>query len=468
MPAKFFKFLILIFAGYVLFWNLGTKPLANWDEARYGQIALEMLRNGDPINYYYNGEPEFWTAKPPLSIWAMVASYKIFGLNEWAVRLPATLAGVIALYYLFSFFRLYLVSDYAWAGVAVAITTKALVGPHISRSGDTDAFLLAGLFAFLFYYARFFRQGRGRDLLFAALALGLAFFAKGFAIGFYLPVGVFFLVYRRGWRKLSRPLSLCAVFIFLVFPGIWFFLVSRYGNHDTSSTYAGANAIEVMIKFDLIGRLTGAIDSGKSGIEIDFLPKALEIRFGIWWILLCFWALFFWVGRQLKWKPNASAADFFIDGENKREALYLSSVSMGCILFLLFVSVVKLDWYLAPILPFFCLLLVQGFNYAYKVWPRLTYVLATIGLALGVWNQVQYVSLDDSANLFRDFVRENTEELSQAEVIKTSRMPQQNEMLYLAWVHRHPIQYGDSTASIKSTALALQCQSKACELFMHP
>lgn len=451
----------MAFAAYAFFWNLGQKPLAEWDESRYGQIALEMLRNGDWVNYYYNGLPEFWTAKPPLSIWSIVFSYKVFGFNEFALRLPATLAGIAALFFLYRIFMLYLAETFVWIGLFLVLTTKALVGSHIARSGDTDSFLLAGLLAFLFYFARFFQRNKNSDLLLAGLALGLAFFAKGFAIGFYFPVGLFFLAYRSGWRKLFwNRFFYMGGSIFLLFPICWFLTVLYFGNKDQTGQFGGANAIEVMFLFDLVGRFNGSIDSGRNGIDLGFLPRAMEIRFGIWWLVLCFWWIFAFFSKLGDLKDSHTPILVFKSHDRRREAVLLSFVGMFSILFLLFVSVVKLDWYLAPILPFFCFLFFHGFDIAYRRKKAVALILTILCCLLGLANQIQYVSLDESNSNLRDFVYENHMALSQAQRVYSSRNLKQDELLYVSWVHKNPIHTKEKYSEIQN----LSCEDGTCFL----
>ena len=55
------------------------------DEGRYSVIASEMIETSNWL------VPQLWYVphldKPPLTYWAVAASMKLFGRNEWAVRL---------------------------------------------------------------------------------------------------------------------------------------------------------------------------------------------------------------------------------------------------------------------------------------------------------------------------------------------------------------------------------------------
>lgn len=87
-PAKY----AILFFGCVLFhiagtWNL---PLIDRDEPRFAEASREMIQRGDYIVPYFNGNLRF--DKPPLTYWAQVVSFKIFGENDFAARFPSTIA----------------------------------------------------------------------------------------------------------------------------------------------------------------------------------------------------------------------------------------------------------------------------------------------------------------------------------------------------------------------------------------
>jgi 4-amino-4-deoxy-L-arabinose transferase-like glycosyltransferase len=88
----------LLFMGCVLFhiagtWNL---PLIDRDEPRFAEASREMVERGDYVVPYFNNHFRF--DKPPLTYWAQIASYKIFGQHDFAARFPSAIAaGLTAL-----------------------------------------------------------------------------------------------------------------------------------------------------------------------------------------------------------------------------------------------------------------------------------------------------------------------------------------------------------------------------------
>ena len=92
--------LTLLFAPiYFLF--LGNRPFATPDEARYVEIPREMLATGDWITPRLNGVKYF--EKPPLLYWIEAFFQYVFGLKEWAMRLPIVLFGLTGILSTYAF-----------------------------------------------------------------------------------------------------------------------------------------------------------------------------------------------------------------------------------------------------------------------------------------------------------------------------------------------------------------------------
>ncbi len=82
---------VLIVGAFFLM--LGWSPLNEPDEARYAEIAREMLETRDWITPHLNYVKYF--EKPPLVYWLTAASFAIFGLNDFTARLWPALFGLL-------------------------------------------------------------------------------------------------------------------------------------------------------------------------------------------------------------------------------------------------------------------------------------------------------------------------------------------------------------------------------------
>ena len=85
----------LLSFGCVLFHVIGTwsLPLIDRDEPRFAEASREMIELGDYIVPHFNNQ--FRLDKPPFTYWAQVASFKIFGENDFAARFPSAIAAAL-------------------------------------------------------------------------------------------------------------------------------------------------------------------------------------------------------------------------------------------------------------------------------------------------------------------------------------------------------------------------------------
>jgi len=93
-------FLLLIVLAVIWFLPLGMRHLIPSDEGRYAEMAREMFVTNDWITPRYNGYKYF--EKPPLQTWANALTFAWFGIGDWQARFYTALtgfAGVILLGY---------------------------------------------------------------------------------------------------------------------------------------------------------------------------------------------------------------------------------------------------------------------------------------------------------------------------------------------------------------------------------
>lgn len=86
--------LLIVFASLFYLTNLGERPLEDYDEATYASVLMSSFERNDFLNFQYFGSN--WFEKPPLYFWLAAASVKVFGFNEFALRFPSALFGIIA------------------------------------------------------------------------------------------------------------------------------------------------------------------------------------------------------------------------------------------------------------------------------------------------------------------------------------------------------------------------------------
>lgn len=91
------SFLVLLFfvsAAAVTGWGIWEGALPHSEEAIYAEMAREIAETGSIRTVRFDGERTFGT--PPLPLWVMALSIRLFGTHEFAVRLCFVLFAVLA------------------------------------------------------------------------------------------------------------------------------------------------------------------------------------------------------------------------------------------------------------------------------------------------------------------------------------------------------------------------------------
>jgi len=83
-------FFVAVIAVYV--YGSITSPLSEPDEARYAELAREMVVSGDWVTPHLNSVKYF--EKPPLVYWSSAVAFAAFGISELSARLPSLLSAI--------------------------------------------------------------------------------------------------------------------------------------------------------------------------------------------------------------------------------------------------------------------------------------------------------------------------------------------------------------------------------------
>lgn len=219
---------LLLGFGALHFLFLGSLPLANPDEARYGGIAREMTVVGDWVTPRLNAVPYF--EKPPLVYWTVAASRLLFGPGEFAARLTPALFGLGGI------LLVYAAGRRLWgrlAGLAAAIVLgTSLLHFALSRILLLDMTVSALMSATLVCFLLGVREppGARRRWLFLGLyaSAALATLAKGL-IGVLIPGAVMFLwllVFNQ-WRRLLPMHLPSGLLVFFAIAAPWHVLAAQ-------------------------------------------------------------------------------------------------------------------------------------------------------------------------------------------------------------------------------------------------
>lgn len=209
------------FCAFLFFYGLAQFGLIGADEPRYAQVAREMLERHDWITPTLGGQP--WLEKPPLYYWQAMLAYSIFGVSDWAARLPSAIDAtflVLAVYFFLRRFRPGSELD----GALIAASCAGLMG--YARAASMDMALAAAFtIGMLAWWA--WRESAKRIYLaafYACMALGTL--AKGPVAPFLAIVVILcFALGARGPRIILKTLWPPGVLLFCAVALPWYVVV---------------------------------------------------------------------------------------------------------------------------------------------------------------------------------------------------------------------------------------------------
>lgn len=252
---------------------LGHAHLFDWDEINFAEASREMLLTGNLTSVTIDFEP-FWE-KPPLFFWMQMFSMKIFGVSEFAARLPNAICGIVTIVLLFNMGTKLRNSRF---GLMWALLYLGSLLPHFYfKSGIIDPWFNLFIFLGIWHFTRGTEGLKSmQHFALAGVFTGLAVMTKG-------PVALLIVLMVVGlWWMLQKFKKSFTWKDVLAFAGAFVFTGSLW---FVSEILAGrGHIIQEFIEYQI--RLFNTQDAGHGG------------PFFYHWIVLllgCFPASFFMV-----------------------------------------------------------------------------------------------------------------------------------------------------------------------------
>ena len=338
---------VLIFLiTYIPIWyNLDRPSLYIWDEASYANNSLEMAITGNWSVLLRDGQPDLYNTKPPLVIWLQSIFIHLLGPTELAIRFPSALAALFTCLAVFFFAKKNL---NVWTGILAVVfltTSKGFIHHHVSRTGDLDSVLVFFITVYsLLYFDLLLNRGHKENLKLLLIGLGVlcAFLSKSVAglmpiLGLF--VGTFFIkngktVFLKKCTYLSAGIVLLGCSVFYVYKG---YVHPGYLEKVWASEYARFTEVTMPWLVQPWYYYFKIMYSKIYSFYIFLLPFTFMIIFS----------------------KNKIVKNIFIQ----------CAVFSTTYFLLISYPHVKLNWYLAPVFPFFSLMLGM-FIYETLIWLK--------------------------------------------------------------------------------------------------
>ena len=243
----------LAFVALTRLLTLGLYPLTDTTEARYGEVARKMAELGNWVTPMYDYGVPFW-AKPPLTTWLSAISINLFGVNEFAARLPYFLLAVLIAWLLWRWVSR---SSGRQAQLAVAMMSGTLLYFVASAAVMTDLGLVLGTTLAMIGFWAAFEEGesaRPKEVWLLFVGLGIGLLAKGpiAVVLSGLPIGLWMLLtgnIKASWQRIPwikgtlLTLAIAAPWYVMAeirTPGFWeYFFIGEHWNRFTVTGWAG-------------------------------------------------------------------------------------------------------------------------------------------------------------------------------------------------------------------------------------
>ncbi|MBG0831046.1 glycosyltransferase family 39 protein [Planomonospora sp. ID67723] len=258
---------VLALAAALHTWGLGSNGHAN------GYYSAAVLSGTQSWKAFFFGALDagsFITVdKPPLALWVMGLSARVFGFGTWSMLLPQAAAGVAAVAVVHSAVRRSLpgTAGHAAGLVAALVMTLTPITVAINRDNNPDTVLVLLLVLAGWFCLEAVRDGRTRTLVVSAIFVGLAFTTK--MLQAYLVVPAFALVYLSTapgtvLRRIGRLLAAGAALV--ASSGWWMLVVDLWPAADRP--YIGGstdNSVrDLVVGYNGLGRIFGG-GGGRGG-----------------------------------------------------------------------------------------------------------------------------------------------------------------------------------------------------------
>ncbi|MFC2111993.1 ArnT family glycosyltransferase [Bacteroidota bacterium] len=260
------------------------------DSALYASIAKEMALSNNFLELTFDGVD--WLDKPHFPFWITAISFKIFGLNVFAYKLPAILFTLLALLYTYKLAKELYNRETALLAVLILATAEHLV---ISNNDvRAEPYLTGLIIASIYYYHRLVREFKLVPLLLASFFGGLAVMTKGlFTLVPIVGAVGGELIIKRNWKVVLswRWVFSVGLIILFISPELYS-LYQQFDIHPEKVVFGrtGVSGIRFFLWDSQVGRFfnTGPIKG--NGDPFFFLHTLLWAFLP--WAILMYYSLF--------------------------------------------------------------------------------------------------------------------------------------------------------------------------------
>ncbi|MFK8037245.1 MAG: ArnT family glycosyltransferase [Crocinitomicaceae bacterium] len=311
----------------MIFLKLGSFIMRWWDESIFAVNTYEMMQNGNYFSLSFNGKPDLFNTKPPLTSWFQLLSVKIFGYNELALRLPSAISAGLTVVILFKFISRHFNYQWAWISSLILLTSNGFIGFHTARTADSDSILTLFLVLTNLSFVLFILKDNKKQILLFFVFISLAFATKLYAAFLFIPGYLFILIHQKLLKKFI-------VNKYFAFGSLLFIILNGFLLYVRNAESSGAYFREILLKD--AGRLINVVEYHSEKFFF-YIENLFVSNFS-------FWAVFLVLG--------VVSIAFMVGDEVQKKIMFILLVISLSYLIIISCSVTKLVWYDMPLFPY--------------------------------------------------------------------------------------------------------------------
>ncbi len=208
------KNIVIILGALLLVYCLSLGiDIMDIDAAQYAEMSREMSITNSYLQVFELGKD--YLDKPPFLFWISSFSIKIFGVNNFAYKLPSLLFALAALYFTFKFAVLYYKKEIAFIAVLVLASCQAFF--LITNDVRTDTILMSWVILSIWQLAAWFKTNKLVHLIIGFIAIAFGMMTKG-PIAVIVPVLSFgaHIIITRNFKNILKWEYLLGIFIIAI------------------------------------------------------------------------------------------------------------------------------------------------------------------------------------------------------------------------------------------------------------
>jgi len=336
------------------------------DSAQFAVMAMRMVQENDFLSLFKG--PQEYLDKPHMHYWLAALSYKIFGIHDWAYRIPGILSTLLGAYSCFGLGKLLYNKDVGRYASLIFMTAQTIVLANIDVR--TDAVLTGFSIFSIWQLATYIEKNTLKSIILGAFGAGIAFSTKGQIALVVIGIAILcHLAYTRKWQQLLNWKVLVAILVFgLTIAPMLYAYYHQFDLHPEKVIRGKDNRSGIFFIFweQSFERMSGE-GVGKNSSDFFFffhtflwvfLPWTVLALIGYWTRIKAFWEV------KFAYKPNL-------------EFLTVGGIS---ILFLLIsFAQFKLPHYMNVLMPLYAILS-AGFLYVMQQQQKIKMAKIILGI----------------------------------------------------------------------------------------